>query len=101
MNSKYFDSLLSVLIVQLVFSRKGTLIKNLEVVTSMKSKANIIHKFAASEKLLVHKWPYAVPEEKFDIGIVVSFGYLIPESVIRKFPLLVFLLFLKHTDQKS
>lgn len=49
-----------------------------------------MHNFAVAEKLMVHKWPYVVEEEKFHIGIVVSFGHLIPESVINKFPLLVF-----------
>lgn len=72
-----------------LFSRKGNLINKLEVVTSMKNKANVVHKFAKDKKITVHNWPYIVPKDAFHIGIVVSFGHLIPESVINKFPLLV------------
>ncbi|XP_018570371.1 methionyl-tRNA formyltransferase, mitochondrial [Anoplophora glabripennis] len=65
----------------------GTVLKKLEVVTTTKGKANPVRKYADEHKLLIHSWPVTVPEYVFDVGLVVSFGHLIPESVISKFPL--------------
>uniref|UniRef100_A0A1Y1KCF6 Formyl transferase N-terminal domain-containing protein n=2 Tax=Photinus pyralis TaxID=7054 RepID=A0A1Y1KCF6_PHOPY len=68
--------------------RHGSLLSNLEVVTSPKAKKNPIEVYSQQEKLLVHKYP--VDEIKcgnFDIGIVVSFGHLIPANIIKSFNL--------------
>ncbi|XP_077483284.1 methionyl-tRNA formyltransferase, mitochondrial [Amblyomma americanum] len=39
--------------------------------------------YARRENLPVHEWPHAVPPGAFDIGVVVSFGHLIPENSIH------------------
>lgn len=64
------------------------LLSKLEIVTTVSShKANHVQKFAEKEKLQLHSFPYAVPQNVFDLGLVVSFGHLLPESVISNFPL--------------
>lgn len=68
------------------FSLKGSLLNNLEVVTTIRNKANPVQKFATNNKLLTHNWPYLVPQSKFHVGILVSFGHLISENVISSFP---------------
>lgn len=68
--------------------RHGTLLSNLEVVTSWKAKKNAVQIYAEQQELFVHKYP--IDESicsKFDIGVVVSFGHLIPNSTITNFPL--------------
>lgn len=68
------------------FSLKGALLNNFEIVTTVKKQANHVKKFAKKNNLVIHNWPYSVPLNKFDVGIVVSFGHLIPEDVINSFP---------------
>ncbi|XP_061400638.1 methionyl-tRNA formyltransferase, mitochondrial [Musca vetustissima] len=60
----------------------------LGVVTSFKSPANCVRVYAEQQKLLLHKWPIT-PEHcrPFDLGVVVSFGHLIPTPIIKAFPL--------------
>lgn len=70
-----------------LFSREGNVINNLEVVTSFKNKANPVQRFTTREKLYAYDWPCSVAEKRFHVGIVVSFGHLIPEDIIHKFPL--------------
>lgn len=70
----------------MVLSVDGTVLKNLEVVTTTKGKSNPVRKYAKEHKLLIHSWPVTVPEYEYDVGLV-SFGHLIPESIINKFPL--------------
>lgn len=41
-----------------------------------------VHDFATNAGLTVHHWPFTVPKETFDLGIVVSFGHLIPSASI-------------------
>ncbi|GLV45247.1 uncharacterized protein CBL_05348 [Carabus blaptoides fortunei] len=67
--------------------KTGTLISNLEVVTSAKAKLNPVRIYARKENLILHGWPVTILENKFDIGIVVSFGHLIPSDIIEKFNL--------------
>ena len=58
--------------------------------TSIKKHLNPVAKFAQKEKLKIYNWPITpdlIQNEKYDLGIVVSFGHLIPESIITKFPL--------------
>lgn len=48
-----------------------------------------VRAFAEAEKLHIIEWPLKKEEIKgmFDLGVVVSFGHLIPEDIIKAFPL--------------
>lgn len=70
-----------------MFSRNGHCIGKLEVVTSFKVQKNPVHNFAIQQKLTAHDWPVTVSNNIFHVGVVVSFGRLIPESIINNFPL--------------
>ncbi|KAF5286329.1 hypothetical protein FQA39_LY04227 [Lamprigera yunnana] len=64
------------------------LISNLEVVTLKRTKFNSVHKYALKENLVLHNWPINPLDcNRFHIGVVVSFGHLIPEDVIKNFSL--------------
>ncbi|XP_063911518.1 methionyl-tRNA formyltransferase, mitochondrial-like isoform X1 [Zophobas morio] len=65
--------------------RKGTLINRLEVVTTVKGKPNSVNVFSKQNNLKLHKWPPNITYGQFDVGLVVSFGHLIPRTVIEKF----------------
>ncbi|KAK9746477.1 Formyl transferase [Popillia japonica] len=65
---------------------QNDIISKLEVVTTTKNKPNVIYQFASKEKLKIHSWPINAMNG-FHIGLVVSFGYLIPQSIINSFPL--------------
>ncbi|XP_016973760.1 methionyl-tRNA formyltransferase, mitochondrial [Drosophila rhopaloa] len=59
----------------------------LGVVTSFKSPANCVRSYAEKEKLPLQKWPIEPSEcSQFDLGVVVSFGHLIPANIINGFP---------------
>ncbi|XP_076817569.1 methionyl-tRNA formyltransferase, mitochondrial-like [Clavelina lepadiformis] len=61
-------------------------VKKLEVVCL--SQANVpVKKFALSNNLPLHTWPYMPKNHTFDVAVVVSFGKLIPERIIKTFPL--------------
>lgn len=66
-------------------------VTSLEVVTSFKATKNPLKRFATGENLRLHDWPLAArPEvvgQNFDLGVVVSFGHLIPEALISSFRL--------------
>ncbi|XP_046858796.1 methionyl-tRNA formyltransferase, mitochondrial-like [Xenia sp. Carnegie-2017] len=53
-------------------------------------KLQIVREYALQNNIRIHKWP--LDKEKFDIfykfdlGIVVSFGYFIPAEIINNFP---------------
>ncbi|GJQ86677.1 hypothetical protein Trydic_g7857 [Trypoxylus dichotomus] len=51
-----------------------------------KQKSIIVSRFANDENLKMHSWPISTVKG-FHIGLVVSFGYLIPRTVIGCFPL--------------
>ncbi|KAK2853400.1 hypothetical protein Q5P01_006061 [Channa striata] len=59
-------------------------VKTLEVVTL--SGDVPVMRFAQQHHLPVHQWPPDIVDGQFDVGVVVSFGCLIPKSLIRKFP---------------
>ncbi|KAF3833334.1 hypothetical protein F7725_026999 [Dissostichus mawsoni] len=42
--------------------------------------------FALQNQLPVHSWPPHSVDGQFDVGVVVSFGCLLPEKLINKFP---------------
>lgn len=61
------------------------IVKKLEVVTL---SANVpVQRFAQHNHLPVHTWPPMNVDGQFDVGVVVSFGCLLPERLIDKFPL--------------
>ncbi|XP_054288759.1 methionyl-tRNA formyltransferase, mitochondrial [Macrosteles quadrilineatus] len=66
--------------------RTGTLMSDLTVVAR---PGSVVRKFAESEKLPIIEWPFKsdVIKNKFDLGVVVSFGHLIPEDIIKAIPL--------------
>ncbi|XP_075548690.1 methionyl-tRNA formyltransferase, mitochondrial isoform X2 [Dermacentor variabilis] len=43
----------------------------------------VVSDYALKEDLPVSEWPYSVPVDTFDVGVVVSFGHLIPASSIH------------------
>lgn len=60
------------------------IVKTLEVVTL--SSDVPVQRFAQHNHLPVHSWPPNNVEGQFDVGVVVSFGCLLPERLINKFP---------------
>lgn len=65
-------------------------IRNLAVVTSLKGPDNAVHRFAKAQGIPVHDWPLRHDTsicQQFDIGVVVSFGHLIPGLIISSFSL--------------
>ncbi|XP_055851369.1 methionyl-tRNA formyltransferase, mitochondrial [Episyrphus balteatus] len=58
------------------------------VVTSFKSPSNCIKCYAEANNLQTYKWPIEPDTcKQYDLGIVVSFGHLIPSNLIKAFPL--------------
>lgn len=64
--------------------------KQLAVVTSFKTKKNPVRDFAVATELSTFSWPYHACPGDFDVGLVSSFGHLIPECIIESFPLCVY-----------
>lgn len=65
-------------------------IQELAVVTSFKGADNAVRKFTKTTDIPMFGWPLCDPVElcsRFDVGVVVSFGHLIPEPIINAFPL--------------
>lgn len=61
------------------------IVEKLEVVTL---STNVpVQRFAQHNHLPVHSWPPNNVDGQFDVGVVVSFGCLLPERLINKFPL--------------
>ncbi|KAJ6638536.1 Methionyl-tRNA formyltransferase, mitochondrial [Pseudolycoriella hygida] len=62
-------------------------VSQLGLVTSFKSSSNPVRKYAGAENLNCFDWPVSTEICKmYDLGVVVSFGHLIPESIIASFP---------------
>lgn len=72
-----------------LYRRTQTIISKLDVVTTSIGNGKDVRSFAKEEKLELYDWP--VPETlltgNYDVGVVVSFGRLIPENIIKCFPL--------------
>jgi methionyl-tRNA formyltransferase len=68
----------------------GSCVAELEVVCpQMRTLVPAVARYAATERLRLHTWPLApevLPADKFDVGVVASFGHLIPGRVIGAFP---------------
>lgn len=45
-----------------------------------------VKRFAQQNQLPLHGWPPDNVDGQFDVGVVVSFGCLLPERLISKFP---------------
>jgi methionyl-tRNA formyltransferase len=78
-----------------LYANRGRLIGRLEVVTHSTTAVQGESKVASWSRKLkipVHEWPHPKPLPEsllpwnFDIGVVVSFGYLIPQALIKSFP---------------
>lgn len=66
-------------------SSADPLLQSLEVVTLPGDVP--VKTFAHQNSLTVHTWPPDISHGQFDVGVVVSFGCLLPEKLINKFPL--------------
>ncbi|KAJ8667178.1 hypothetical protein QAD02_008840 [Eretmocerus hayati] len=66
---------------------KQNKLRKLEVVTAYKGEKNSLLKYVRSNGIVIHPWPPEVGTGQFEIGVVVSFGYLIPSRIIELFPL--------------
>uniref|UniRef100_A0A336MQT9 Methionyl-tRNA formyltransferase, mitochondrial n=1 Tax=Culicoides sonorensis TaxID=179676 RepID=A0A336MQT9_CULSO len=64
-------------------------IKVLDVVTSFRAMSNPIKDYAQKENLKLFDFKSIKSKESldYDLGLVVSFGHLIPEQIINEFPL--------------
>merc|ERR1711892_723774 len=66
----------------------GGCVKALEVTClPMKTLVPAVVKYAKENDLKLHEWPPDVEGGKLDLGVVASFGKLIPAKVISSFPL--------------
>ncbi|CAL1603378.1 unnamed protein product [Knipowitschia caucasica] len=45
-----------------------------------------VKRFALQDSLPLHPWPPDISPGQFDVGVVVSFGCLLPPKIINKFP---------------
>lgn len=79
-----------ILIVKMNFYRRTqTIISKVDVVTTSMGNGINVRNFAKEEKLDIYDWPIKTTllDGKYDVGVVVSFGRLIPEKIIKCFPL--------------
>ncbi|XP_078040849.1 methionyl-tRNA formyltransferase, mitochondrial isoform X2 [Augochlora pura] len=62
------------------------LVQRLEVVTVNTTKQNAVTKYAKEKGITINYWPLDTIVYNFHIGVVVSFGHLIPSTIINSFP---------------
>uniref|UniRef100_A0A670ZJ10 Methionyl-tRNA formyltransferase, mitochondrial n=1 Tax=Pseudonaja textilis TaxID=8673 RepID=A0A670ZJ10_PSETE len=69
-------------------ARPDRIVDHLEVVTLPPSHSKVlpVKKYAEQLQLPLHIWPDVGAWENFDVGVVASFGRLLSEDLIRKFP---------------
>uniref|UniRef100_A0A182PSV1 Methionyl-tRNA formyltransferase, mitochondrial n=1 Tax=Anopheles epiroticus TaxID=199890 RepID=A0A182PSV1_9DIPT len=62
-------------------------VERLEVVTSFKAAKNPVKQYSRTAGIPMHDWVACTPgiARTFDLGVVVSFGHLIPETFINSF----------------
>lgn len=69
---------------------ENRLLKNDNVVDTLEVVSNkektLVRKFAEKAGLKVHDWPYVPSHGQYDVGVLASFGHLIPGKVLHKFP---------------
>lgn len=67
-------------------NKKKKIVDQLEVVCLPEKRNRLpVKQYAQQQNIPVHTWPQ-LPNTDFDIGVVVSFGKLISNSVIQRFP---------------
>ncbi|KAK8733128.1 hypothetical protein OTU49_006773 [Cherax quadricarinatus] len=68
--------------------QRSGLVGRLDVV-SIPSKKTVfaVRQYCQKEGLPIQDWPVVVPHGIYDVGVVASFGRLIPAAVIQAFPL--------------
>ncbi|XP_011695587.1 PREDICTED: methionyl-tRNA formyltransferase, mitochondrial isoform X2 [Wasmannia auropunctata] len=59
----------------------------LEIVTVCRTEKNAVVQYAEEKGIIVNQWPLEKDPSDFHIGIVSSFGHLIPLNIINSFPL--------------
>lgn len=74
-----------------LFSNEKSRIKHLEVVTTV-SSSNTVMRGAEKLQLITHTWPntdsiISKSPVQFDLGILASFGQLLPKKLIESFPM--------------
>ncbi|KAG0718778.1 Methionyl-tRNA formyltransferase, mitochondrial [Chionoecetes opilio] len=68
--------------------QRGGLIERLDVVSvPLRKSVTAVRRYCQKEGLWLIEWPVTVPQGVYDVGIVASFGHLIPASVIKAFPM--------------
>ncbi|GAB1599550.1 methionyl-tRNA formyltransferase, mitochondrial-like, partial [Argonauta hians] len=65
-------------------SSPSPVVQSVEVVC--KASQCVVSDFAEKNQMMLHRWPIPVMKGKYDVGVVVSFGCLIPGKIIRMFP---------------
>uniref|UniRef100_A0A182K6H2 Methionyl-tRNA formyltransferase, mitochondrial n=1 Tax=Anopheles christyi TaxID=43041 RepID=A0A182K6H2_9DIPT len=62
-------------------------VERVEVVTSFKAAKNPVKQYSRTAGITMHDWTSCRPStaRTFDLGVVVSFGHLIPETFINSF----------------
>ncbi|KAG7164721.1 methionyl-tRNA formyltransferase, mitochondrial-like [Homarus americanus] len=57
------------------------------VSVSLKKIVPAVRRYCLRERIPLHDWPLEVPRGVYDLGIVASFGHLIPAKIINAFPM--------------
>lgn len=72
-----------------LISKNGRNIQTLDVVTSFRAINNPVKDFAKQENLRIYDFKEIKAKDSLDyhLGLVVSFGHMIPERIINAFPL--------------
>lgn len=74
------------MLIKFIFYSKAEKLCRLEVSVYGKKKNRVLQ-FAEEKKIVINEWPLVNNPQGFHIGIVVSFGHLIPLNIINSFPL--------------
>ncbi|XP_039750161.1 methionyl-tRNA formyltransferase, mitochondrial [Pararge aegeria] len=71
------------------FRKNEQIIKRLDLVTANNSTNKTkIEQYAHAENIKILQWPHLnIIDGEFDIGLIVAFGHLIKEDVLKRFPL--------------
>ncbi|KAJ8311563.1 hypothetical protein KUTeg_010918 [Tegillarca granosa] len=85
LGSDYFALYSLKALVQNRNSTHNRVVDNLEVVVPNFKKSEIT-KYAIDMGLVIHDWPIDVPYGRYDVGVVTSFGKLIPKKIIENIP---------------
>ncbi|KAG8198943.1 hypothetical protein JTE90_015149 [Oedothorax gibbosus] len=62
-------------------SSNNKIVKELDVVCIKLDCA--VRQYATTNNIPIHTWPYHLPPNTYDVGVVASFGHLIPSDCIR------------------